>query len=160
MEERCVDLNRRIPDGLRTGLIHGDVFYDNVLFERGKFKALIDFEEGCHYYQAFDIGMGIVGLCTGETTVEMDKARALVAGYESIRLLEEIERVSLQLLVEYAAIATSYWRFWKYHIHTPIREYADKHWQMVRVAQGMSVVPANRFVATVFRDSVERGGTS
>jgi homoserine kinase type II len=160
LDERCAYLNQRIPPGLPTGLIHGDLFYDNVLFEGRHLKALIDFEEACHYYRVFDIGMGILGLCAGKTTVALHKAQALVAGYQQVRLLEDIEKVTLQLFVEYAAIATSYWRFWKYHVQTPTLENAEKHWQMVRLAQAISVIPEIKFVETVFSDDRGRGDAS
>jgi len=137
---------------LPIGLIHGDLFYDNVLFKRKNFRAIIDFEEACHYYKGFDIGMGILGLCTEGTAVALDKAQALVAGYQQVRLLEESEKETLQLFVEYAAIATSYWRFWKYHIHTPMVEKVDKHWQMVRLAQGINAKSQTRFLEAVFND--------
>lgn len=150
LTERYAYLERRIPLGLPCGLIHGDLFYDNVLFERKKFKALIDFEEACRYYKGFDLGMGILGLCAQRTTVALDKARALVIGYQQVRILQEREKEALQLFVEYAAIATSYWRFWKYHIHTPIAEKADKYWQMVRLAEGVNAIPKTRFLAAVF----------
>ena len=65
-------------------------------------------------------------------------------------MLEESEKETLQLFVEYAAIATSYWRFWKYHFHSPIPEKADKHWQMVRLAEGVNAIPETSFLATVF----------
>jgi homoserine kinase type II len=154
LAEMCAYLDERIPPALPVGLIHGDLFYDNVLFESRDFKAIIDFEEACHYYKVFDIGMGIVGLCAEGTTVALDKAQALVAGYQQVRLLEESEKEALQLFVEYAAIATSYWRFWKYHIHTTMVEKADKHWQMVRLAQGINAIPQTRFSEIVFNDRV------
>ena len=152
LAERCAYLDQCIPPGLPIGLIHGDLFYDNVLFKRKNFRAIIDFEEACHYYKAFDIGMGILGLCAEGTTVALDKAQALVAGYQQVRLLEESEKETLQLFIEYAAIATSYWRFWKYHIHTPMVEKADKHWQMVRLAQEINAKPQTRFLEAVFND--------
>ena len=160
LDERCAYLNQRIPPGLPTCLIHGDVFYDNVLFQGRNLTALIDFEEACHYYRVFDVGMAILGLCTGGTTVALHKAQALVAGYQQVRLLEDIEKVTLQLFVEYAAIATSYWRFWKYHIHTPMQEHANRHWQMVRLAQGISVIPGTAFLEAVFSDDRGRGDAS
>jgi homoserine kinase type II len=150
LAERFAYLERHIPPGLPSGLIHGDLFYDNVLFEKERFKAIIDFEEACRYYMGFDLGMGILGLCAEGLTVSLDRARALVTGYQQVRMLEEREKETLQLFVEYAAIATSYWRFWKYHIHSPIPEKADKHWQMVRLAEGVSAIPEASFLAAVF----------
>ncbi|MCH8127849.1 phosphotransferase [candidate division KSB1 bacterium] len=150
MAERLVQLKLQIPPELPCGLIHGDVFYDNILFERGKLKAIIDFEEACLYYKVFDLGMGILGLCTEGTTWVLSKARALVMGYQQVKALEEREKESLQLFCAYAAIATSCWRFWKYHIHSPTVEKADEHWQMVHLAEEIDAVPKTKFLHAVF----------
>ena len=150
LAERLVQLKLQIPPELPCGLIHGDVFYDNILFERGKLKAIIDFEEACLYYKVFDLGMGILGLCTEGTTWVLSKARALVMGYQQVKALEEREKESLQLFCAYATIATSCWRFWKYHIHTPMVEKADEHWQMVHLAEEIDAVPKTNFLHAVF----------
>ena len=143
-------LMKTIPSGLPRGLIHGDVFYDNVLFDRKKFKAIIDFEEACQYYKVFDLGMAIVGLCTEESKVRLPKVRSLVNGYQKIRVLEGAEKEILKLFVEYAAIATSSWRFWKYNIDTPIAELSDKHREMVNIAKDASAIPNEKFMNAVF----------
>ncbi len=150
LAKRLAYLEQNIPPGLPYGLIHGDLFYDNVLFEERNFKAIIDFEEACHYYKGFDLGMGILGLCVEHTTVMLDKVRALVRGYQQIRMLEKREKDTLLLFVEYAAISTSYWRFWKYHIHTPLLGKADKHWQMKHLAEEVASIPKARFWEVVF----------
>ena len=147
---RLAYLEQRFPPELPQGLIHGDLFYDNVLVERNEFRAIIDFEEACHYYKTFDLGMGILGLCTEGTTVALGKARCLVIGYQQVRMLEAREKEVLQLFVEYAAIATSFWRFWKYNIHTPIAEKTNTHWQMVRLAEEIAAIPKARFWEAVF----------
>ena len=74
-----------LSDNLPKGLIHGDLFYDNLLFENAKFKAIIDFEEACYYYNVFELGMAIVGTCIDDTSINFDKARALVKGYQCVR---------------------------------------------------------------------------
>lgn len=147
---RLAHLEQHLPPELPQGLIHGDLFYDNVLFEKNEFRAIIDFEEACRYYKGFDLGMGILGLCAEKTTVALDKARRLVMGYQQVRMLEAREKEALQLFVEYAAIATSFWRFWKYHIHTPIAEKANAHLQMVRLAEEIAATPKARFWEAVF----------
>ena len=139
-----------IPSGLPRGLIHGDVFYDNVLFDGKKFKAIIDFEEACQYYKVFDLGMAVVGLCTEESKVRLPKVRSLVNGYQKIRVIERAEKEILQLFVEYAAIATSSWWFWKFNIDTPIAELSDKHREMVNIAKDASAIPNEKFMNAVF----------
>ena len=153
LQEQLDFLKQNIPSGLPRGLIHGDLFYDNVLFERNKFKAIIDFEEACHYYKVFDLGMAIVGSCAEGTTIDLDKACALVHGYQEVRQLEEMEKETLQLFVQYAATATSYWRFWKYNIDTSSANNAKKHWEMVKISEWVSSISNVTFSKMIFSDS-------
>jgi len=139
-----------IPSGLPRGLIHGDVFYDNVLFDGKKFKALIDFEEACQYYKVFDLGMAVVGLCTERSKIILPNVRSLVKGYHTIRMLEGAEKEILQLFIEYAAIATSSWRYWKFNIDTPIAELSQKYWEMVNISKAASAIPHEKFINVVF----------
>ena len=148
--ERYNFLIKTIPSGLPFGLIHGDVFIDNVLFEGKKFKAIIDFEEACIYYNIFDLGMAVVGMCLKGSEMELPKVRALVEGYQTIRILEEVEKEILKLFVEYAALATSSWRFWKYNIDTPIPELAGRYREMVKIAKAANAMPDKKFMIEVF----------
>ena len=150
LKERFQFLKKHVPEGLPLGLVHGDIFFDNVLFENNKIKAIIDFEEACNYYLIFDLGMGILGLCRTGGKIDLNKARSLIKGYEQIRFLEFLERDSLQLFIEYAAIATSWWRFWKYNIHTPTPDLRNKHWDMVQVAKEVEILDKKHFLSIVF----------
>lgn len=145
LAERLAHFEHNLSPDLPQGLIHGDLFWDNVLFEGREFRAFLDFEDVCHYYKVFDLGMGIVGLCTEGATVALDKVRALVAGYQQVRALGDREIEALQLCAEYAAAATSCWRFWKYRIDTPTPELADRHRQMMRLAQSVRAIPKAEF---------------
>lgn len=149
LTQKHLYFDQLIPLELPRGLIHGDLFFDNVLFERKELKAIIDFEEVCQYYKVFDLGMGIVGLCSEETKINLNKVRSLVMGYQQVRVLEKQEKENLQLFVEYAAIATSKCRFWQYNIDTPIAEKAYYHWQMVKVAKDVTRISKARFLETL-----------
>ena len=148
-------LEQNIAKNLPRGLIHGDLFYDNLLFNPlssmpGGFKAIIDFEEACHYYLIFELGMGILGTCVNDITVDLDKARALVSGYEEVRPLTKIEKESLQLFVRYAAVATSYWRFNKYNIEEPNKDRASHHLQMMQIAKAVGEISKTHFFDAIF----------
>ncbi len=142
-------LRKSILPELPTGLIHGDLFYDNILFDGKQFKAIIDFEEACHYCFVFDLGMGIVGLCAEGTSINLPKVRALISGYQQIRVLEEREKAALQLMVAYAAAATSSWRFWKYNLDTPMPEKANLHRAMMQIAKDANSIPKEKFLELV-----------
>ncbi len=148
-------LQQQLSEKLPRGLIHGDLFFDNLLFDYKSdelvFKAIIDFEEACHYYSVFELGMAVVGTCVEDgISVNLDKVRALVAGYQQIRPLQPTEKQSLQLFVRYAAVATSFWRFNKYNVEEPNIDKANHHWQMVQLANGIGDIPASQFLTAVF----------
>ena len=150
LSNQLVHLEQGIPSGLPKGLIHGDMFYDNVLFDGDNLKAVIDFEEACCYYKVFDVGMGIVGLCADGETIDLHRARALVRGYQHVQRMTDEERQAVQLFIEYAATATSFWRFRKFNIDAPTAEKANHHQRMVRLAEDVRAVSKARFIEAVF----------
>lgn len=150
LAEQLIHLVKHIPPNLPRTLIHGDLFFDNVLFEHRTFRAIIDFEEACRYFRIFDLGMGVVGLCTWGATVQLDKARAFIQGYQQGQQLETCEKEALQLFVEYAATATSYWRFWKYYIDMPQPEKANKPFEMKHLAEAIRAFPRANFLTQIF----------
>lgn len=148
--QRYSHLIKKIPANLPIGLVHGDLFFDNVIFEDDRFKAILDFEDVCRIYKVFDLGMAVVGICTEDTRIELGKVRALVNGYQEVRLLGEKEKDSLQIFIECAAILTSTWRFWKYNLDQPDIEKSNKHLQMVNIAKNVSLLPKELFMKTLF----------
>jgi homoserine kinase type II len=148
--QQLADYAQHKPIDLPHGLIHGDLFYDNVLFAGQRLQAILDFEEVSCDDLVFDLGMGIVGLCRIGGRVILEKARALVQGYEQVRALEARERRVLQMCVVYAAATVSCWRYWKYHIAEPDETRAVKYRQMVQVAKRIQRIPQDEFSAVVF----------
>ena len=150
VEQRYRYLIEKLPSQLPVGLVHGDIFSDNVLFENENFKAILDFEDVSRIYKIYDLGMAVVGLCSEGADIVIKKVRALVDGYQEVRLLEDIEKDSLQLCIEWAAILTSTWRFWKYKIDTPDVDKSEKYMQMVDIAKNTRVIPKGEFKKAIF----------
>lgn len=148
--EEFAKLKRKIPPGLPWGLIHSDMFSDNVLFIGDQLIAIIDFMDALPYFLAYDLGMGMVGLCSKNSVLEIDRARALVDGYQNIRELEKKEKKSLQYFAEYAATAVSGWRFWKFHFDTPSFSQADSHLWMKQLAEEIMGIPKTEFIKEIF----------
>lgn len=133
LKEKHGFICRGLVPQLPTGLVHGDIFWDNVLFERNNLTGIIDFEEACNYYKIFDLGMCIVGTCIENGEISFDKIKSLLIGYESIRKLEDTEREALPLFSEYGAVATSFWRF-RHHFITNPQSKNDNYLEMVAIA--------------------------
>jgi len=88
---------------LPGGLIHADLFPDNVLLQGDTIVALLDFEQACRGTYAYDLAVCINAWCFADSLVD-DRVRALVAGYESERPLSKAERNALSIELRGAAL--------------------------------------------------------
>ena len=93
------------PRDLPTGIIHADFFPDNVFFDDGKFAAAIDFYFACEDAFAYDLAICLNCWCfEPDASFNFTAARALVAGYQSLRPLSPAERTGLPILAHGAAM--------------------------------------------------------
>ena len=109
-------LHKSINVGMPKGFIHGDIFWDNLLFDSGSLVAILDFEEACYFYKLFDLGMAAVGCCSKNGRFNIPSIRSLLSGYTQISPLTIQEREQLTIFIEYAAVSASFWRFRQYNI--------------------------------------------
>ena len=141
---KCID-----PD-LPKGLIHGDLFCDNTVFQGEKLAALLDFEEVCNYYLIFDIGMCAAGCCCPSGKFSMELTAALSSGYQSVRPLSDLEKKLLKLHIEYGAIATAFWRYRQYNIRFPNIGKNHSHEEMRDLADQIGALSHEEFMREVF----------
>ncbi len=145
LSEKNSYLEKRIPQHLPMALIHGDVFFDNMIVQGDQLMAIIDFEEACHYYRSFDLGMVIVGACRDRQDISFEKAGQFIRGYQKETTLQSIERDTLKAFAVYAAVATSFWRFRQYHLLRPEPQLYDEHVEMQTLADTISEYPDSSF---------------
>jgi len=145
LSEKTRYLHKSIPQHLPMALIHGDVFFDNVIVKGDQLMAIIDFEEACHYYRGFDLGMVIVGACQDRQGISFEQAGRFIRGYQKRTTLQSIERETLKTFTIYAAVATSFWRFRQYHLLRPEPRLYEKHVEMQMLADTISRYPESRF---------------
>jgi homoserine kinase type II len=102
------------PDSaLPKGLIHADIFADNLIFQNGNLVAIIDYEEACIFPLIYDLAMALVGCCRIDNKLSIDLANSLFEGYVKHRDLQLAEVEALPYFVIYAATSTAAWRYWK-----------------------------------------------
>jgi homoserine kinase type II len=100
--ERIVDA---WPTHLPTGIIHADLFPDNVFFIKDEISGLIDFYFACTDILAFDVAICINAWCfESDGAFNITKGQALLRGYHSIRPLEASEIEALPVLCQGAAV--------------------------------------------------------
>lgn len=93
------------PQGLPSGVIHADLFTDNVFFIGDELSGLIDFYFACTDALAYDLAICLNAWCfDADGRFHRDMGQALVAGYESVRPLEPEEVAALPILCRGAAL--------------------------------------------------------
>lgn len=108
------------PADLPRGVIHADLFPDNVLMLDARVTGLIDFYFACTDIIAYDVAVTHAAWCFNSDGTGFDSAlsAALMEGYEAVRPLSEAERAALPVLARGAAMRFLSTRAYDW-LHTP-----------------------------------------
>ena len=99
------DLEANWPTNLKRGIIHADLFPDNVFFLKDRLSGLIDFYFACNDMLAYDIAICLNAWCfEPDLSFNITKAKALMRGYEKVRKLDADEKEAMPLLARGAAL--------------------------------------------------------
>jgi homoserine kinase type II len=99
------ELEHAWPDNLPQGVIHADLFPDNVFFLGPRLSGLIDFYFACTDALAYDLAIGLNAWCfETDGSYNMTKGQAMIAGYCTIRPLNADEIAALPVLCRGAAL--------------------------------------------------------
>ena len=105
IEDELDELDRCWPDDLPSGVIHADLFPDNVFFIGSEFSGLIDFYFACNDAFAYDLAICLNAWCfEADCSFNVTKGRALLRGYQGERLLTAREFAMLPTLARGAAL--------------------------------------------------------
>src|SRR3954463_10625989 len=98
-------LERSWPTDLPEGVIHADLFPDNVFFLGDQLSGLIDFPFSCNDILAYDVAICLNAWCfEADHSLNVTKARALLKAYGRERPLSEAEQQALPLLARGSAM--------------------------------------------------------
>ena len=102
------DIRIKWPKKLPSGIIHGDLFIDNIFFKKNKLSGMIDFYFAANDYFMYEIAICVNALCFDKKKskffINKKKVQNLFKGYESIRKISLKEKKSLNILCRGAAI--------------------------------------------------------
>ncbi len=108
ISENLDSVEKNWPKDLPKGIIHADLFHDNIFFNKEKFSGIIDFYFSCEDYFAFEIAICFNALCFDgkkeNLSFNVTKAKNFIEGYSSLRKLSDLENRSIKILSQGAAL--------------------------------------------------------
>ncbi|MCY3541232.1 MAG: homoserine kinase [Gammaproteobacteria bacterium] len=110
-------LDRNEIKAMPQGIIHGDLFRDNVLFNEHGLCGVLDFHHAGYGFWLFDLAIAINDWCTENGSLDREKTFAVVREYNSIRRLTQTEYWSFPHFLLYAAVC-----FWLSRLVVSVRD--------------------------------------
>jgi homoserine kinase type II len=105
LEAELSEIERNWPGDLPAGVIHADLFPDNVFFLENKLSGLIDFYFACDDFFAYDLAVCLNAWCfEPDNAFNITKARHMLSAYRKVRPFSEAELEALPLLARGAAL--------------------------------------------------------
>ena len=128
------------PQDLPSGVIHADLFPDNVFFLGGKLSGIIDFYFACNDFFAYDLAICLNAWCfEPDNSFNVTKARLLLQAYRQVRPFSQSELEALPLLARGSALRFLLTRLhdWLHHPEGALVAPKDplEYWKKLRFHQ-------------------------
>ncbi|WP_019223462.1 homoserine kinase [Bartonella rattaustraliani] len=105
IERELAFLQENWPSNLPTGIIHADLFNDNVFFLNHRLSGIIDFYFACNDFLAYDLAICLNAWCFEQNhSYNLNKARRLLENYQKIKPLVPLELNAMILLARGASL--------------------------------------------------------
>lgn len=133
-----VDQLQPLFDDLPTGLIHGDLFADNLLVNCEGHLTILDWETATIDPFVLDLGVTAVALCRTDNRLDGNRLDALVTGYQGQRAMTASELERVHDAVEYANAVLMYHRFLRHNVRYPDPSKADLYLELVDFGRSLA----------------------
>jgi len=105
LEQELTLLEQSWPKDLPAGVIHADLFPDNVFFRGERLTGIIDFYFACNDFFAYDLAVCLNAWCfEHDNAFNVTKARMLLQSYSRERPFSQQELAALPLLARGSAL--------------------------------------------------------
>ena len=105
IDQQLSFLSDNWPDNIPTGIIHGDLFPDNVFYDKDKLVGIIDYYFACNDMLVYDLAICLNAWCfEAHNEFNVTKAKRLLRSYNKVREISEDELKALPVLASGAAL--------------------------------------------------------
>ena len=138
MKNDLFDIKKKWPKSMPNGIIHSDLFIDNIFFYKKKYYGFIDFYFSANDFLAYELATCVNALCFKKRNkiyiLDKNKSAQLLRGYQSVRKLSLKEKNNFNTLCRGSALRYLLTRSYDY-LNTPKKalikikdpkEYLDK----------------------------------
>ena len=104
VKNKIQELEKKEPLGMPSGLIHADLFPENILYGNNKLHGILDFEAAGKEAFLFDVCVAIHACCHDGKDFDLKKIKAVLTGYTSVRRFTKKEKNSFGYYLDLSAI--------------------------------------------------------
>jgi homoserine kinase type II len=108
IESNLKDVEKNWPKDLPSGIIHADLFSDNIFFNNNNFSGIIDFYFSCNDFYALEIAICFNALCfdgpKNNLSFNVTKAINFMNGYNQFRKITDNEKKYIKVLSQGSAL--------------------------------------------------------
>ena len=97
-------INLNWPKDLPKGIIHADLFPDNVFFKGKKISGILDFYFSCHDFLIYDLAITINAWCFKKGKFNQFFFNQIIKGYQSKRILTDKEKNQFNIILRGASL--------------------------------------------------------
>ena len=122
MKTDLIDIKKKWPKNIPNGIIHSDLFIDNIFFYKKKYYGFIDFYFSANDFLAYELATCVNALCfkkrNNKYILDKKKSSNLLKGYEGIRKLTNSEKKNFNTMCKGSALRYLLTRAYDY-LNTP-----------------------------------------
>lgn len=115
-------------------LIHGDLYYDNTLFQHEHLAAILDFEQAGIGEALLDLAISISGTCLEKGRVITPLIDSYIRGYQSERALSQLEKLFFHQAISVGLFSIALWRIKRFTLGNLNPTMADSYIELLQRA--------------------------
>ncbi|WP_422361946.1 homoserine kinase [Reichenbachiella sp.] len=136
-KEQTDYLTSQLDSTLPIGLVHGDIFPNNTIYDGEDLIAIIDFEEACSDQLMFDVGMTINGFCFVNNELQPALLRSFLEAYNSQREMTDGEWKALPVYMQWGSHGMLSWHLRNELINVPNQTQYERVLELMHRTQWM-----------------------